>query len=117
MQEIAEYPLIMVALMEAYRRDDENEGLFQNLNKWCVVERPENYQHGYDADVEEGKIFRRTHISINAYYIFAVWVMNEIAGILKESLCRDTAPLMSAFYKTFYNETAGLFVESEILRM
>lgn len=137
MQEIAEYPLIMVALilwhyrythdltylevnyakavslMDAYRRDYEKEGLLRHLDKWCVVEWPMNYQHGYDADIKEGKICEPAHIAINAYYIYAVKLMNTMANILNKTPYRDTTPLTNAFWQTFYDDTTGLFFDSE----
>ena len=137
MQEIAEYPLIMVslilwhyrltgdvdylrenyvrvvALLEAYRRDYESEGLLCNLDKWCVVEWPKNFQHGYDADIREGKVCTEAHISINAYYLNAVRIANQMASILKEEKYRDEAPLLAAFCNTFYKKELSLFVDSE----
>ena len=137
MQEIAEYPLIMVslilwhyrltkdadylrvnypravALLEAFRRDYEKNGLLRELDKWCVVEWPKNFQHGYDADIREGKVCREAHISINAYYINAVRIANKIAALLGEPPYREEAPLLSAFLSAFYDEESALFVDSE----
>ena len=137
MQEIAEYPLIMVALivwhyrytgdrsylqtnyakavslMEAYRRAYERDGLLRNLDKWCIVEWPKNFQHGYDADISQGKICEQAHVSINAYYIYAVRMMNEMAKEWNGGTYRDIRPLLSAFYSTFYDRQSGLFVDSE----
>ena len=137
MQEIAEYPLIMISLllwhyrytgdssylkenyakaislMDAYRRDYERDGLLRNLDKWCVVEWPKNYQHGYDADIREGKICEEAHIAINAYYIYALRIMNEIAKELGEEKYRDTDEVVFAFYGAFYDESTGLFFDSE----
>ena len=96
MQEIAEYPLILVylvlwhynytgdkeylmqnfakvtRLLDAYRRDYEKDGLLRDLDKWCVVEWPKNFQHEYDVDIREGQICKEAHVSINAYYIAAI---------------------------------------------
>ena len=137
MQEIAEYPLIMIALilwhyrytgdteylkenyrkskalLDAYRRDYERDGLLKHLDKWCVVEWPQNFQHGYDADIREGKICEEAHISINAYYIYALRVMNVISAVLGDVPYRETAPLLESFYRAFYDESSGLFFDSE----
>ena len=91
MQEIAEYPLMLislilwhyrlkgdqdylkenykkiVALLETYRRDYEMEGLLRDLDKWCVVEWPMNFRDGFDVDITEGQICHQAHVSINAY--------------------------------------------------
>lgn len=137
MQEIAEYPLILVylvlwhynytgdkeylmqnyekvtSLLDAYQRDYEKQGLLRHLDKWCVVEWPKNYQHGYDVDIQEGKVCEEAHISLNAYYIAAVRTANKIASILKLSKYRDETPLICAFYNAFYDEEIRLFKDGE----
>ena len=137
MQEIAEFPLIMVVLvlwhyrltgdidylrsnyakvtelLEAYRREYEKDGLLRDLDKWCVVEWPKNFQHGYDADIREGVICTQAHISINAYYIYAIRIANTIAKTLNIKEYRDLFPLLSAFYNRFYDEEKKLFTDSE----
>jgi len=137
MQEIAEYPLILVYLvlwyyrmkgdkayleknyerilhlLDAYRRDYEHDGLLSHLDKWCVVDWPENFRDGYDVDIKEGKICQEAHVAINAYYIEAVKVANEIAHILGKPEYRDTAPLIKAFNKAFYDEKRHIFTDGE----
>ena len=137
MQEIAEYALILVALvlwhyrltkdakylahnypkvvalLEAYRRDYEKEGLLRNLDKWCVVEWPKNFQHGYDVDIREGKICESAHISIQAYYLYAVRLANLAAEALGLDAYRDEAPLLAAFHKAFYDPERRLFRDSD----
>lgn len=133
MQEIAEYPLMLiylvlwhynltkdkvyleknyqkvVKLLDAYRRDYEKNGLLCDLDKWCVVEWPKNYQHGYDVDIREGKVCKQPHISINAYYIEAVKTANRMAEILEKELYRDEELLKNAFINAFYDEKTHLF--------
>ena len=137
MQEIAEYPLIMVSLvmwhyrmkndveylrsnypkvgrlLEAYRRDYEKEGLLRDLDKWCVVEWPKNFQHGYDVDIREGQVCKTAHISINAYYLYAIRIANAIAKVLDVEPYRDEEPLLSAFDKAFYDSGKNLFRDGE----
>jgi len=137
MQEIAEFPLILVylvrwhyrytgekeyltanyvkvqKLLDAYRREYESDGLLKNLDKWCVVEWPANFRHDYDADLSEGQICRQAHISINAYYIKAIQTANEIAHILGKEQYRSDKLLLEAFYKAFYDEGKKLFRDSE----
>lgn len=136
MQEIAEFPLMVVYLvmwhynltgdkaylqknyegvtkvLEAYRRDYEVDGVLCNLDKWCIVEWPANFQDDYDADITEGKICERAHISINAYYIEAVKTANRIAEIIGVSQYRDDLGLKNAFLKAFYDEEKRLFNDS-----
>ena len=137
MQEIAEYPLMLVylvlwhyrftgdseylkinypkvkKLIDAYKRDYENKGLLKNLDKWCVVEWPKNFQHNYDVDITEGKICKEAHVSLNAYYLYAVKSANKIAEALGEKCYRDETPLISAFMKAFYDEEKHLFKDGE----
>ena len=137
MQEIAEYPLILVflvlwhynytgdqayliqnfakvtKLLDAYRRNYEKEYLLRNLDKWCVVEWPKNFQHGYDVDIREGKVCSEAHVSLNAYYIAAVKTANKISGILNLPKYRDESILISAFNNTFYNSEKHLFRDGE----
>ena len=137
MQEIAEYPLILVYLvlwhyrltgdreylsvnyagiipiLEAFRRDYERDGLLSHLDKWCVVDWPENFRDGYDVDIREGKVCEEAHISINAYYIEAVKTANIIAGILGQPAYRDTSPLVEAFNKAFYDADRHIFTDGE----
>lgn len=133
MQEIAEYPLMMIYLilwhyrftgdkeylkenypkivrvMESYRQEYEKDGLLQNLGKWCIVEWPDNFRDGYDVDLQEGKICKQAHVSINAYYIEAVKTVNKISDILGIPSYRDEKELTDAFIKAFYDENRCIF--------
>ncbi len=137
MQEIAEYPLMLiflimwhynfkgdkeylketypkaVKLLEAYRAKYEKDFLLRNLDKWCVVEWPANYQHGYDVDITEGKVCEQAHVSINSYYIKAIKVLNKISQILGSEKYRDEAPLIESFLKAFYDSDKHLFKDGE----
>lgn len=136
MQEIAEYPLILVKLvlwhyrftgdcdylaanypkvlklLESYRRDYEKELLLGGLDKWCVVEWPANFRDGYDVDLEEGKICQTPHVSINAYYIEAVAAASAMASILGRPAYRDVSALREAFVRAFYLPEKHLFKDS-----
>ena len=113
MQEIAEYPLMLIylvlwhyrytgdtdylranypkvtALLDAYRRDYERDGLLRELDKWCVVEWPSNFRHGYDVELTEGRVCHTAHVSLNAYYIYAVKKANEMSDVLGYGHYRD----------------------------
>lgn len=137
MQEIAEYPLILVLLvlwhyrltgdeaylrsnygkvvdlLEAYRREYERDGLLRNMNKWCVVEWPKNFQHGYDVDIREGKICTEAHIAINAYYLAAIQAANRMAGTLGGDAYRNEEEISDAFYHAFYDSERDIFKDGE----
>ncbi len=138
MQEIAEYPLMLIslilwhyrlvgdraylgknyrgacALLESYRADYERDGLLRELDKWCVVEWPANFRDGYDVDITEGKVCHEPHVALNAYYIEAVRCVNKIAAILNEPPYRDETSLVQAFREAFYDETRHVFTDSSI---
>ena len=136
MQEIAEYPLMLISLMlwhyrfrgdrvflkrnydaactllDSYRNDYERDGLLCELDKWCVVEWPANFQDGYDVDIREGKVCHEPHVAINAYYCEAVRCVNLMAGILGIEVYRDEEPLRKAFLNAFYDTERKLFRDS-----
>lgn len=126
MQEIAEYPLMLVnavlwhyrltgdidylgenypkvtALLDHYRENYEKELLLTDLDRWCVVEWPMEFRDGYDVDITEGKVCTHPHVSINAYYIEAIQNANRMSEILGLSQYRDTRELVDNFIKVFY---------------
>ena len=136
MQEIAEYPLMLVELiwwhyrltgdrgylaqnyagvcrlLDAYRRDYEKDGLLRDLDKWCVVEWPDNYRDGYDADLTQGQVCHEPHVSINAYYLEAIRCANAMAKALDYAPYRNRTPLVRAFIAAFYDPQRHLFTDS-----
>lgn len=136
MQEIAEYPLILVSLMlwhyritgdkeylrknfafarvlvDIYRRDYEQDGLLKNLDKWCVVEWPPNYRDDYDVDIQEGKICEQAHMVINAYYIEAIRNLNMMAEVLNEHPYRNIEEIRERFFEAFYDRERHIFTDS-----
>ena len=137
MQEIAEYPLMLVylvlwhyrytgdaaylaqnyakivPLLDAYRAEYEHDHLIKELNKWCVVEWPANFRHGYDVDIREGQVCHQAHVSINAYYIAAIRTANKIAAELGLPAYRDESALLEAFYAAFYDKERKVFKDGE----
>ena len=139
MQEIAEYPLMLPHLFEAHyiltgdseylKLNFENikkitdyflenysmeNGLIGNLDKWCVVDWPQNARDGYDFDLTEGKVSEGTHNVINAYLYGAMERVNRLARICKVDFCYDTKPLREAYIKNFYDEKQGLFLDTPV---
>ncbi|MFA6930674.1 MAG: family 78 glycoside hydrolase catalytic domain [Lentisphaeria bacterium] len=137
MQEIAEYPFIMMTLLleycvltgnlefirprfaafadilDFYRETySEADGLLSHLDKWCVVEWPKNMRDGYDVDLAEGKVCRTKHNVINAYYIGAVKCLNKIARQLGLAPYGDAETLQKAFADAFYVPGQHLFRDS-----
>lgn len=138
MQEIAEYSLMLVYfarvymeetgdlgfvrdryaafadLLDCYReRYARADGLLANLDKWCVVEWPRNFQDGYDANVKEGRVCTDVHSVMNAWYVGAVKCLNVIAAKLGKPRYADVDELQAAFVKTFWDGERKLFVDRE----
>ena len=138
MQEIAEYPFMFVwfaktymdetgdrdfiaarfdrlaDILDSYReRYARADGLLTNLDKWCVVEWPENFQDGYDAEVPEGKVCRDVHVAVNAWYLGAINTLNDIAIAIGRPRYADAAALTAVFQKTFYDSVRHVFVDRE----
>ncbi len=136
MQEIAEYPLMLISLvlwhyrltgdrtylqenypkvcrlLETYRRDYEKDGLLCQLDKWCVVEWPDNFRDGYDVDIREGQICHEPHIAINAYYYEAIQCANAMAAALGKPQYRDAQAVGESCIKAFYDPARRLFKDS-----
>ncbi len=134
MQEIAEYPLIMFTtlleytvltgnhdfvrerfdafadILDYYRESyAEEDGLLNNLDKWCVVDWPAPRRDGYETEITEGKICTTKHSSINAYYIGAVKCLNKVAKIIGHAPYTDVEPLEKAYISAFYDPVRKLF--------
>ena len=100
---------VALEMIEQYEKD----GLLRDLDKWCVVEWPKNFQHGYDVDIEEWKICHEAHVAINAYYIEAIKIANKIAEAIGEAKYRDITPIYNSFIDTFYVPEKHLFRDGE----
>lgn len=136
MQEIAEFPLILAdfilwhynitkdkkclaknfkkmrKVIDFYKYNYERDGLLRDLDRWCIVEWPKNFQDGYAVDITEGKICAVPHVAINAYYLNAIKTLNRIAGILGEKDCYNADDLQDKFIRTFYDNERNLYVDS-----
>lgn len=136
MQEIAEYPFYLASLifwhyrltgarcylkknftafchvLDAYRKDYEKDYLLQNMDKWCVVEWPKNYQDGYDVDLTEGKVCHEPHVALSAFYIEAIRCTNLMAKELDLPAYREEEPLLDAFHQAFRDADRHLYKDS-----
>lgn len=101
------------SLLDVYKKNYEQEnGLLNNLDKWCVVEWPMNFRDGYDVDITEGKVCTTAHTVMNAHYIEAVKSANKIARILGEKPYRDVKRMEKIFFDNFYDKENHLFFDS-----
>lgn len=137
MQEIAEYPLMLMYAMYSYyelTKDREylekhydslcdildfyreeyiqEDGLLSKLDKWCVVEWPKEYRDGYDAEIEENAVVYDVHNVINAHYLGALKTINRIAKCLgREKYCDETE-FERAYINAFYVPEKKLFKDN-----
>ena len=131
-QEIAEFPLITViavkiyfsmtgdrafvdeiinelrAVLDYYKNEYTNGGLITKIDKWCVVEWPENFRDNYDVELEQNKYLSETHCVINAYYYAALCAFNELAG----ETVYDTAKIKNAYLNAFFDSGKPCFRDS-----
>lgn len=137
MQEIAEYSLMLPQLLASHyavKKDKEfvknrydkltkmldfyrdnyegKDGLLYDLDKWCVVDWPQNARDGYDFDLSEGKIAKGTHNAINAYYIGAINTINRLAKLIGKGEYRDTKMLKDSYLKNFFDSSCKLFCDT-----
>ncbi len=135
-QEIAEFPLILVltilwhyrlrrdaaflaeqyprvtALLDAYRRH-EKDGLLCGLEKWSVIEWPDNFRDGYTAAVPEGVINPRPHSALQAHYAAAVLAVDEMSEILGLPLYRSRDGVLGPFRDAFWDGKRRRFTDDE----
>lgn len=132
-QEIAEFPLIMLYCLEIYVKVTgdrelvngilpklkfiidyykENytnaDGLICKTDKWCVVEWPDNFRDGYDVDLSQNREITSTHAVINAYYYKALCSYNFLSG----NRVYDTESLKDEYLKAFFVSETNRFKDS-----
>lgn len=137
MQEIAEFPLIMlitlaiylsitndidflsehydelIKLLKTYEKNYLGKnGLLSNLDKWCVVEWPDNFRDNYDVNLCEGEICEDTHCVINAYYYAAAKSLNYISERLEKAEQFDSEKIKDSFLNAFYDSERQLFTDN-----
>lgn len=138
MQEIAEFPLYIIPLLlwyyrlsgdkkylaekypqiikllNAYKKNYEKDGLLQNVDKWCVVEWPQNFRDGYDVPLSQEEPTIEPHIAINAFYLNGIINANKIAIILGLPKYREEKPLVDIFNNAFLNRNKHLYKDSTV---
>ncbi|HEX3045833.1 MAG TPA: alpha-L-rhamnosidase C-terminal domain-containing protein, partial [Bacillota bacterium] len=106
------YPVAerLLTYFQKYRRPD---GLLENVkDKWNLVDWPANLRDGYDFDLAQPVVGDGCHNVINAYYLGAVKIINQIRDILNIRYEDKVPKLEQAFMNAFFNYETGLFVDS-----
>ncbi|MCI8459390.1 MAG: family 78 glycoside hydrolase catalytic domain [Clostridia bacterium] len=134
MQETAEFPLMICVLLWVYYRLGGNiefaesclpaaEGIvscylkrygmpLEKVDKWIVVEWPDNARDGYDFDLTPCKAVGAANNVLNAYMLFALRALARLRRALRkpanDTLCQTFA---AAYRRTFYRENEARFTD------
>lgn len=97
-------------ILQYFKSFEREDGLLENVTgKWNLVDWPESMRDGYDHDLVAGK---GCHNVINALYIGAVKIVDEIRAALGLEPVMRFETLKEAFIRAFYRESIGLFADS-----
>ena len=131
-QEIAEFPLIMIiavniylslsgdrafvdeviddlkSVLDYYISEYTNGELVTKIDKWCVVEWPDNFRDNYDVSLEQNAFLHETHCVINAYFYGALTAFNELV----KKAVYDTEKIKNAYLSAFYDKDRLWFKDS-----
>lgn len=109
LRELYPYAAGVVAYFRQYERED---GLLADvLEKWNIVDWPENARDGYDFDLSVGKS-HGCHNVLNAFYYGALAALDRIREQLELAPEKERAArLKEAYIRAFFRD--GLFRDSE----
>lgn len=114
------YPVAR-SILEYFRRYEREDGLLEQVkDKWNLVDWPENLRDGYEFELTRPIVGADCHNVINALYIGAVKVLEQIEEILKIRVSDQgakgrqygSAELSEAFIREFYSRETKLFRDS-----
>lgn len=105
------YPIIE-GLISHFKQFERPDGLIENVyDKWNIVDWPQNLRDGYCVDVGTGGNPVKIHNVLNAYYIGAVQITEEIQNILGLTGCNNSDKLKAAFLNVFYDKGKKVFFD------
>lgn len=135
MQQIADYSLVLPALLNwIYREDgdlaflcecepvvsrmydyyahyERHDGLIERVHEWNMVDWPTNLRDGYAFPLTK-PVSEGVHNVINALWYGTKLAMGEMYSILGKSRDFEIQKTKEAFISAFYNEKTGLFTDS-----
>ena len=95
---------------EQFRRGD---GLLEGaVDKWNLVDWPENLRDNYDFDLDKPQKPEGCHNVINAYYYCAVKTVEELKDELGMDFEHRSQDIAEAFVKEFYKPELRLFTDT-----
>ena len=88
------------------------DGLLDGVTeKWNLVDWPANLRDGYAFPLTK-PIGKGVHNVLNAFWVGFLQSTDEIYGLLGKPATGLTEQVKTAYIKTFYSRTSGLFVDS-----
>jgi alpha-L-rhamnosidase len=104
---------IAEGVVDYFQRYERQDGLLENVtDKWNLVDWPENLRDGYDFPLTK-PIGKGCHNVLNAYYYGARDSFNQLLKAFGMKEKYDNKRLKSSFFRAFYNQKTGLFIDSE----
>lgn len=95
-----------------FEKHENDTGLIENVtDKWNIVDWPMNLRDGYSIDMDGNPDKIPVHNVINAYYIGAVQILEEIQEILGLMVQNKSDKLKRAFLKVFYDKKQKCFFD------
>ena len=105
------YPIIE-GLIAHFKQFERPDGLIENVyDKWNIVDWPENLRDGYCVELGSGGNPVEIHNVLNAYYIGAVQIMEEIQNILGLTEHKNSDKFKAAFLDVFYDKDKKMFFD------
>ena len=135
MQQIADYSLVLPALVNWIYREDGDlqflaecepvmsrmyayfcryerpDGLIERVHEWNMVDWPTNLRDGYDFPLTK-PIGAGVHNVINALWYGFKLAMNETYAALGKGICLDAQRTQNAYVAAFYSADTGLYTDS-----
>ena len=135
MQQIADYSLVLPALLnwmyredgdlaflaecepyvtrmyDYYKRYERPDGLVERVHEWNMVDWPANLRDGYAFPLTK-PIGAGVHNVINALWYGAKLAMTEMYQALGKIRDFETEKTKNAYINAFYNEKTGLYTDS-----
>ncbi|MBO4769346.1 MAG: family 78 glycoside hydrolase catalytic domain, partial [Clostridia bacterium] len=99
-------------MIEYFARFSREDGLIENVDKWNLVDWPENLRDGYDFALTK-PVGPGAHNVLNAFYVGCVLKIEEIKDLLGIEHGRKGRELSDAFNNAFFDYENGVYRDSE----
>lgn len=107
------YPTVE-GIIKDFEQFERADGLIENVNvKWNLVDWPKNLRDGYCVETDENYSYIPVHNVINAFYIGAVEMMENMQNIIGMTTEQKSDKLKAAFLNVFYDSEKKVFYDDE----